>query len=326
MSIGYRSCASGGIALLMLAALVVPRGGQGQPATQPVMVPPERVERTVLIAAPIQRVWEALVDQKISDDWFAYPMALAELKAGGRLVYGTVESPAVILELTRYEPPNRLQGRLRIRVGSERLQAEPPTQMTFELSAIGPSTALRLVQDEMRDSPETAWSSARVWDTNLSKLKTRLETGRRLPLSYEEARRMEEQADGQSPTTRPSYTNPLAYPRQFTLYVENMKQARPWFEKVFDLPLSGFSIDWITFDMANPRIQIKQAKAGESKPGDVQVAYYAQDVDRLYQRLQGLGVQFLKPLTDLKLVKEFVFVSPDGHQFWVQGPANQSGQ
>ena len=278
----------------------------------------------ILVAAQIDRVWEAIVEKEISDDWFPYPMASATFEVGGRVLYGDGDQPAIIADVIAIDPGRSLTLRLDFQVGPEMLVAEPPTRLRFDLTALGPSCALRVVQDEMENSLAAARSSAAIWDANLSKLKTRLETGRRLALSFEDARKIAEEGADQSPQQQ--YVNPLAYPREITFYVKDLKATRPWFEKAFALPLASFSLDYITFDMARPRIRIAEARPGETEPGQVSVAYYAKDVNALYTRLQKEGVEIKRPLETNRRVQTFAFIGPEGYLFDVQGPAPEPAE
>jgi hypothetical protein len=210
---------------------------------------------------------------------------------------------------------------MKINMGPPALTAEPATRVTWDLMAMGPSTYLHFMHDELRDAPFTGGTAGAFWDSNLSKLKTRLETGRKLALSFEEARENEKTGPA---LERPRTTNPLAYLRQVALVVEDLKKVRPWYESALQLPLGGFSLDWITFQMATPPIQIQEFKPGKTKPGQIVLSFYVGDPDGLFARLKEQGVQFDQPLTDLGRVKEFVFVSPEGFRFQIQGPSRPS--
>jgi len=163
-----------------------------------------------------------------------------------------------------------------------------------------------------------ARGSGRIWDSNLSRLKTLLETGKPLAYSFEEAGEAAGHGQELGPDDR---VNPLAYVKAITLFVSDLKTARPWYEEAFKLSLSGFSQDWITLSMARPAITIKEARKAGERPGQVLLSFRVADVERLYRRLQGRGVRFTKPLTVLKYVKEFTFEGPGGFRFFVRGPA-----
>ena len=306
------------VLIIAMPVLVRPTAAGGQ-TTQPAEEPlPLKTERRIFIAAPIERVWQALHDPKISDDWFPFPLAHVELKVGGQFKYLDAETPNIVCEVLELNPQRRLSLSFDFRTGPEAIVAEPPTRFSYELRAWGPSTELRLVHDRFEQSPRAARASGRIWDSNLSRLKTLLETGKPLAYSFEEAREAAGHGQDLGPDDR---LNPLAYLRAITLFVSDLKTARPWYEEVFNLPLSGFSQDWITLSMAKPAITIKEARKAGERPGQVLLSFRAADVERLYRRLQGQGVKFTQPLTALKYVKEFTFEGPGGFRFFVRGPA-----
>ena len=320
MSGYFKRVSSTLIVVLIIATPVLVRptaaGGQTtRPAEEPL---PLKIERRIFIAAPLERVWQALHDPKISDDWFPFPLAHVELKVGGQFKYLDAESPQIVCEVLELNPRRRLSLSFDFRSGPETIVAEPPTRLTYELRAWGPSTELRLVHDQFEQSPLAARTSGRIWDSNLSRLKTLLETGKPLVYSFEEAREMAGHGQELGPDDR---INPLAYLRAITLFVADLKTARPWYEEVFNLSLSGFSQDWITLSMARPAITIKEARKAGERPGQALLSFRAADVERLYRRLQGQGVKFTQPLTPLKYVKEFTFEGPGGFRFFVRGPA-----
>jgi len=281
-------------------------------------VPPVRVERRILIGAQIDRVWEALTTKKLSDDWFLYPLVKADVRPGGKLVYGEEADPSVTMDIVRVQPKRVLEVRLKIHKGPPATSGEPTTRLLFELSAWGPSTVLKFVQDEMANAPNTAWGSGPIWDANLSKLKTRLETGRRLALSFDEAERIEREA--QSQPAEPATPNPLAYPRVLTLFTDGFRVARSWYEDVLRLPVAGFDARSVTFGSARPQLRVEQSGRPGDRSGTVLIDYYVPDVEALYTRLKAGGVKFEKALTDLTRMKEFIFVSPGGQRFRVRGP------
>jgi uncharacterized protein YndB with AHSA1/START domain len=302
-------------AMLVGMAAVYVMAQTTRPADPPL---PERTERRIYIAAPVGRVWQALTEPSLSDDWFPFPMAGAEWKVGGKVTFGARDEPHIVWEVLELQPRRRLSVRFSFKTGPPELTGEPPTRLTFELEGMGPTTQLTLTHDEFDGAPMAAVGSGRIWDSNLSRLKTRLETGKPLVYSYEEAR----QQAGEKPSGPPEELNPLAYVRQITLYVPSLDEARPWYEKVFDLPLQGFSRDWIMLAMGVPGITVKEAdSAYGEEAGRIMLSFGTRYVDRLYERLRDAGVTFVQPLRANKYVKEFAFVSPEGVWFKVQGPA-----
>lgn len=304
--------------LIAVAGLVFLVSPEAMAQTTRPSAPPVRVERRVLVGAQIDRVWEALTTKKLSDDWFLYPLVKADVRPGGKMVYGEEADPSVTMDIVRVQPKRVLEVRLKIHKGLPATSGEPTTRLLFELSAWGPSTVLKFVQDEMANAPNTAWGSGPIWDANLSKLKTRLETGRRLAQSFDEAERIERKA--QSQPAEPATLNPLAYPRMLTLFTDKFRAARSWYEDVLRLPVAGFDARSVTFGSARPHLRVEQSRRSGDKPGTVLIDYYAPDIETLYARLKASGVKFEKTLTDLIRMQEFIFVSPGGQRFRVRGP------
>ena len=312
---------SGQVIVTLVVAVLLPvqpptaEAQATKPATEPPL--PDRVERTTFIVAPMERVWKAFSDKKLSNDWFPFTLAEVDLRVGGKLIYGSKEDPALVCEVLEMTPVKRLVLRFKFHGGPMPLRNEPPTRVTYELQAWGPTTELHVVHDQFDGAPYSARTSPRIWDNNLARLKTLLETGKPLVFSFQEAA---EQMGAEDEWEPPERYNPLAFVRRVTLYVPNLKQARPWYEEAFALPLSGFSRGWITLSMARPAITIREASKPGEKPGQVGLSFSVQNVERLYNRLKDQGVKFEQPLTDRGFVKEFTFVSPEGYRFMVQGP------
>lgn len=279
--------------------------------------PPASVERNVLIAVPVDRVWEAFFDPGISADWFPFPLIKVERKVGGELIYGPNGQPAMIATILELREHERLVLRMRFVGGAEILAEEQPTRLTLAFSDWGPTTQIHLIHDEMEASPMTAMSSGAVWDANLSKLKTRLETGKRMAFSYDEARTL-----AQGPQEPVATDKPFAYVRAVTVLVDKLPEARPWYEKLFELPLSGFSKNWISFAMGSPQVIVREADAAAGeKPGQVMLSFGTENVEALYRRLQREEIRMAKPLTCGVRTCEFEFLGPHNQRFHVRGPA-----
>jgi uncharacterized protein YndB with AHSA1/START domain len=137
------------------------------------------------IAAPRQKVWEALTKADITEQyWFGYRVS-ADGKAGDRM---TAISPAgkkahddPILES---DPPRRLSYAwkpLYKDMGGER-----PSRVTFELEAFKGQTKLTVVHDEFDEGSKIFGMISKGWPAVLSSLKSLLETGKGLEPSWDE--------------------------------------------------------------------------------------------------------------------------------------------
>lgn len=288
-----------------------------QPAADPA---PTRVTRRTFIAAPPDRVWKALYDKELVSEWFPAILTEVDFRVGGKLVLGSPEDPFAVCEILDIRDKKRLQYKLDFLRGPEMLAKEPPSRVTLELKSWGPSTELNITHDQLEDAPYTAKTTGPTWDGNIARLKTLLETGRPLVLSWAEA---EEQRATPDATSEPADRfNPLAFLRGVTLFVEDMQQARPWYEQTFALPPRSFSQDWMTLSMASPSITVKEATLRErTKPGEIALRFFAEDVEGLHRRLKSQGVPIVSPLKRTQYTADFVFASPEGFRFHVQGPA-----
>jgi uncharacterized protein YndB with AHSA1/START domain len=106
---------------------------------------PEQIEREVLIAAPIERVWAVITEAEHVGTWFGDAGAEIDLRPGGTILihwkdygtgYGIVE---------RVEPPHVFSWRGAL-IGHTEVRADNSTLVTFTLTAEGDQTRLRVVE------------------------------------------------------------------------------------------------------------------------------------------------------------------------------------
>lgn len=140
------------------------------------------------IAAPPERVWEALTKPDISEKyWFGYRVT-ADGKPGERM---TAVNPAGRLAhddpIIESDPPRRLV------YGWKPLYKdmpdERPSRVTFVLEPFKGQTRLTVTHDEFDDGSKIFGMIAKGWPAVLSSLKSFLETGRGLEPSWGEAER-----------------------------------------------------------------------------------------------------------------------------------------
>ena len=106
---------------------------------------PEQIEREVVIAAPIERVWAVITQAEHVGTWFGDAGAEIDLRPGGTILihwkdygtgYGIVE---------RVEPPHVFSWRGAL-IGHTEVRADNSTLVTFTLMAEGDQTRLRVVE------------------------------------------------------------------------------------------------------------------------------------------------------------------------------------
>ena len=136
---------------------------------------PHRIEREILIHAPIDVVWAVVTEPEHVSGWFSDSVEL-DLRPGGaaRLrwdTHGTVHG-----RVERVEPPHFFSFRWMMDPGQE-LSEENATLVEFSLDAEGSSTRLRVVESGFRDlrlpdeeKREHFESHSRGWDSELGEL------------------------------------------------------------------------------------------------------------------------------------------------------------
>lgn len=115
----------------------------------------DRIEREIVVAAPVERVWEVLTDPRHVGVWFGDAGAEIDLRPGGAMTlrwreHGT--HPGVVEVV---EPPHRFSFRGGHAAGEEPT-AGNSTLVEFTLTAEGDSTRLRVVESGFAglDRPE----------------------------------------------------------------------------------------------------------------------------------------------------------------------------
>ena len=136
---------------------------------------PERIEREILIHAPVDVVWAVVTEPEHISGWFSDAVEL-ELHPGGRAElhwdgHGTVHG-----RIERVEPPHFFSFRWMLDAGRE-LSEDASTLVEFSLSAEGESTRLRVVETgftnlAMPDAEKREHfdSHERGWDSELGEL------------------------------------------------------------------------------------------------------------------------------------------------------------
>jgi uncharacterized protein YndB with AHSA1/START domain len=106
----------------------------------------DRIEREIIVAAPLERVWAVLTEAEHVRRWFG-DSAQLDLRAGGKASFGWSEydaTHAAVIE--RVEPPRFLSYRW-ARPAGEPVTPGNSTLVEFTLRAAGPgSTRLRVVE------------------------------------------------------------------------------------------------------------------------------------------------------------------------------------
>ncbi len=105
----------------------------------------DRIEREVIVAAPIERVWAAITDAREVAQWFG-DVAEIDLRPGGKARFGWTEHDSVsdaIIEIV--EPLQRFAYRWAAASGVA-VADGPSTLVEFTLEVVAQGTRVRLVE------------------------------------------------------------------------------------------------------------------------------------------------------------------------------------
>jgi uncharacterized protein YndB with AHSA1/START domain len=123
--------------------LRIPEGG---------IVVPERIEREILIEAPIDVVWAVLTEPEHVAGWFSDSVEI-DLRPGGEATFDWREHGTARAWVERVEPPRNFAFRWVRAVGEEQ-RKDSSTLVEFTLAAEGDNTRLRVVESGFR---QLAW-------------------------------------------------------------------------------------------------------------------------------------------------------------------------
>ena len=112
---------------------------------------PQRIEREILIDAPVAIVWAVVTEPKHISGWFSDAVEL-DLRPGGAAVLHWNDYGAVHGRVERVEPPHFFSVRWVVpRIPGAPVADGNSTLVEFTLSAEGDATRLRVVESGFRD-------------------------------------------------------------------------------------------------------------------------------------------------------------------------------
>jgi uncharacterized protein YndB with AHSA1/START domain len=114
---------------------------------------PDRIEREIMIDAPLERVWEVVTEPEHVGRWFS-DSAEIDLRPGGEAALTWEEHGTARVRVEKVEPPHFFSFRWARPVGAEPRKGNS-TLVELSLSAEGESTRLRVVESGFR---ELEWS------------------------------------------------------------------------------------------------------------------------------------------------------------------------
>ena len=134
----------------------------------------------VYIAATPERVWRALTESEFTKQYYYGNTVESDWKPGSPMVYRNPDgTESIECEVIEADPPRRLVHTFFF-PGTE----ESPSRCTWSIEPRGDATLLTLTHDEFDGETATYRSVAHGWVPVLSGLKTLLETGKPLEISY----------------------------------------------------------------------------------------------------------------------------------------------
>ena len=131
---------------------------------------------TTYIAKPVEKVWNAITQKQLIDQYYLAPIHTLELRVGGTISYG-VGKEFIKGEITRLET-NKLLTHTFNFAGDE----SKKTVVTYSLSSVGGEVCALTVNHTGFESEDQTYANITGgWPSILSALKTLLETGNTMP-------------------------------------------------------------------------------------------------------------------------------------------------
>jgi uncharacterized protein YndB with AHSA1/START domain len=125
---------------------------------------PERIEREILIDAPLDVVWAVVTEPQHVGTWFS-DSAKIDLRSGGEGTLTWREHGTVRVRVERVEPPHSFSFRWARPMGVEPAEGNS-TLVEFSLSADGEGTRLRVVESGFPDLELAEAERARYAEEN----------------------------------------------------------------------------------------------------------------------------------------------------------------
>lgn len=106
---------------------------------------PDSIEREIVIAAPVERVWAVITQPEHVGSWFGDAGAEIDLRPGGRMTITWAEHGRGYCVVERVEPPRVFAFRGAL-LGHTEIRDDNSTRVEFTLTPEGRDTRLRVVE------------------------------------------------------------------------------------------------------------------------------------------------------------------------------------
>jgi uncharacterized protein YndB with AHSA1/START domain len=130
---------------------------------------------------PASKVWQGIVDGDMTKHYVYGTRLASDLKKGTPYAYlGAGDFKVVDGEILEIEPEKRLVMSWRAHWDAS-VEQDRPSRVTYELSAVGPSTTRLHIEHDDFDGPTATYAgSVEGWPLMMSSLKSLVETGKPL--------------------------------------------------------------------------------------------------------------------------------------------------
>ncbi len=111
---------------------------------------PDRIERDIVISAPIERVWAVITEPEHVGKWFGDAGARIDLRPGGEFRCSWEQYGTVLGIVVKVDPPKFFSYRWARPLGAS-VEPGNSTLVEFSLTSEGDGTRLRVVESGFRD-------------------------------------------------------------------------------------------------------------------------------------------------------------------------------
>jgi uncharacterized protein YndB with AHSA1/START domain len=147
---------------------------------------PDRIEREILIDAPLDVVWSVITEPEHVSAWFSDSAAI-DLRPGGELILTWEQHPSVHWRVETVEPPHFVSFRWLRALHEQPTGVAPPagssTLVEFSLAPEGEGTRLRVVESGFRqllgseeENAKDAEEHRHGWELELGELREYVST------------------------------------------------------------------------------------------------------------------------------------------------------